>query len=63
MERLKRKYTRHKIYDFAVECGLRPLKITTAPEVKGKNIEYVILLEKSLAAPEPLEKLIKGVKL
>ena len=52
-----------KIYDFAVECGLRPLKITTAPEVKGKNIEYVILLEKSLAAPEPLEKLIKGVKL
>lgn len=44
-------------------CGLCPLKITTAPEVKGKNIEYVILLEKSLAAPEPLEKLIKGVKL
>lgn len=52
-----------KIYNFAAECGLRPLKITTAPEVKGKNIEYVILLEKSSLPPEPLEKLIKGIKL
>ena len=35
-----------KIYDFACACKLAPQKLTTAPIVKGKNIEYLILLEK-----------------
>ncbi len=36
-----------KIIDFAVGCGLAPLKLTTAPVVKGKNIEYLVLFEKN----------------
>lgn len=35
-----------KIYNFALSCNLAPKAITRAPEVKGKNVEYVILLEK-----------------
>ena len=33
-----------KIYDFAVGCGLAPVKLTVAPERRGKNLEYVALL-------------------
>lgn len=35
-----------KIYNFALLCNLAPKAITRAPEVKGKNLEYVIWLEK-----------------
>lgn len=52
-----------KIYDFALNCRLKPLALTTAPEIKGKNLEYVILLEKDGAGNVPIENLIAGVKL
>ncbi len=35
-----------KILEFSESCGLVAQKITLAPIVKGKNIEYVVLLEK-----------------
>ena len=35
-----------KIYDVAVQNGLYPIDIVNAPLYKGKNVEYVILLEK-----------------
>ena len=35
-----------KIYNFALKCGLAPLKLTTAPQVKGKNLEFLMLFEK-----------------
>lgn len=41
-----------KIYDFAIRTGLAPKKITAAPEVKGKNIEYLMLMEKGGAAAD-----------
>ena len=51
-----------KIYDFAVKCSLAPVALTNAPEIKGKNLEYVVQLEKE-GAPLPFDGLIKGVKL
>ncbi len=36
-----------KIYNFALTCNLAPLKLTSAPIVSGKNIEYLMLFEKS----------------
>ncbi len=51
-----------KIYNFALSVDLAPKKLTVAPIVKGKNIEFVILLEKG-GAPEPLTKLKKSVGL
>ena len=53
----------YKICDFSLECGLTPLKITNAPIVKGKNFEYVILLEKGSKSIKNKELLIKSVKL
>lgn len=35
-----------KIYNFACSCNLAPKKLTTAPLNKGKNVEYLMLLEK-----------------
>lgn len=35
-----------KIYDSAVMNGFSPIKITSAPIVEGKNVEYLILLRK-----------------
>lgn len=52
-----------KICRFAVACSLMPQKITAAPIVKGKNIEYVILLEKNAENFVNEEILIKSVKL
>ena len=52
-----------KIYDFASDCGLSPLKITNAPIIQGKNMEYVILLEKGSKQQASKEFLIKSVKL
>lgn len=51
-----------KIYNFALSVDLAPKKLTAAPIVKGKNIEFVILLEKG-GAPEQLTKLKKSVGL
>lgn len=51
-----------KICEFAKGCGLSPQRLTTAPINKGKNIEYVILLEKGAKSVD-FEQLIKSVKL
>lgn len=51
-----------KIYASCISCGLAPMALTNAPEVKGKNLEYVVLLEKG-GEPVQFEKLIAGVKL
>ena len=51
-----------KIYNFALSVDLAPKKLTAAPIVKGKNIEFVILLEKG-GTPEQLTKLKKSVGL
>lgn len=51
-----------KIYDFSVKCNLSPVNLTTAPIVKGKNTEYVILLEKGGRAVD-FSKLIKNAAL
>lgn len=51
-----------KIYNFALSAGLSPKKLTAAPIVKGKNTEFVILLEKG-GNPEELTKLKKSVGL
>lgn len=50
-----------KICGFSKKCGLAPLKLTTAPEVKGKNIEYLILLEKGgdQSVSENIKKAVK----
>ncbi|MDE7082757.1 MAG: TlyA family RNA methyltransferase [Clostridia bacterium] len=49
-----------KIYDFAQTVGLAPKKLTNAPVIKGKNLEYIILLKKG-AKPEDKQKLINSV--
>ncbi len=35
-----------KICNFALQCNLTPQKLTTAPIVKGKNMEFLVLFEK-----------------
>ena len=52
-----------KIIDFASMCGLATINLTNAPIVQGKNIEYVILLEKGSKVPASKENLLKSVKL
>ena len=51
-----------KIYNYAVQCGLQPQKLTCAPIVAGKNKEYLILLEKGEAKSVKIEYLLKSVK-
>lgn len=51
-----------KIYDYSISVGLAPKKLTTAPIVKGKNIEFIILLEKG-GLPENLNTLKQSVNL
>lgn len=51
-----------KIYDFSLANNLAPLKLTFAPEVKGKNKEYLILLKKEGKATE-FNEIIKSVKI
>ena len=50
-----------KIYDFSVGCNRAPVNLTTAPLVKDKNTEYVILLEEGGEAAS-LEKLLKNAE-
>lgn len=58
-----RKKVLSKILDFAGQCSLVPQKLTNAPIIEGKNMEYVVLLEKNATTSVPIEKLIKSVKL
>lgn len=51
-----------KIYDYALSCNLAPKALTQAPERKGKNVEYLILLEKNGKNPVSLDDLNKCVK-
>lgn len=53
----------NKILDFSVKCNLIPQNLTNAPIVSGKNMEYIVLLEKNGEAENSIEKLIKSVKL
>lgn len=39
-----------KIYDYALSVNLSPLNLTAAPVRQGKNIEYLILLQKGARA-------------
>jgi 23S rRNA (cytidine1920-2'-O)/16S rRNA (cytidine1409-2'-O)-methyltransferase len=50
-----------KIYDFAITCGLNPLAITNAPIVKGKNLEYLMLLRKNSQNIIPFSSLTKSL--
>ena len=52
-----------KIYDFSLQCNLRPVGLTTAPIIAGKNIEYLIRLIKGAENAVPFEELINGVTL
>lgn len=53
----------NKIIDFASECGLAAVNLTEAPVVKGKNVEYLILLKKGSDDAVKSEILLKSVKL
>lgn len=53
----------NKVLEFAVSCGLNPQKLTNAPIVNGKNMEYVVLLEKISKCKNINKILIKSVKL
>ena len=53
----------NKVLDFAVNCNLFPQNLTNAPIVNGKNMEYVVLLEKNAKCKIINEKLLKSVKL
>lgn len=53
-----------KIYDFAVQCGLIPINLTLAPEITGKNKEFIIQLYKSdEIKANNLNNLLKSVNL
>lgn len=49
-----------KIYDFAKSTNLAPKAVTSAPEIKGKNLEYIMLMEKG-GNCEDFEKIIKDI--
>lgn len=53
----------NKVLDFSVKCKLIPQNLTNAPIIKGKNMEYIVLLEKSEKCKNINEKLLKSVKL
>lgn len=52
-----------KIYDYAVQCNLQPVKLTDAPIRKNKNIEYLVLLIKGNIPKIPINELIEYVTL
>ena len=53
----------NKILDSSVKCSLIPQNLTNAPIVNGKNMEYIVLLEKGAENTNINDKLIKSVKL
>ena len=52
-----------KICKFAQEIGLSAIKLTNAPIKQGKNIEYLVLLQKKPVNNFDINELIKYVKL
>lgn len=52
-----------KIYNFSIQCNLTPIDLTTAPINEGKNIEYLIRLEKCGENVKPFQTLIKQITL
>ena len=52
-----------KVLDFCVKCNLIPQNLTNAPIVSGKNLEYLVLLEKGAIYKNMNKYLIKSVKL
>ena len=48
-----------KIYNFAISVCLSPVRLTAAPVVKGKNIEYILLMKKGVKA-EQLNNILKS---
>lgn len=50
-----------KIYNYSVEVGLAPQKLTTAPIVKNKNIEFILYMVKS-SMPKPINLIIESIK-
>lgn len=53
----------NKILNFSSKCNLIPQNLTNAPIVQGKNMEYVVLLEKGAVCKNINSELIKSVKL
>lgn len=53
----------NKVLDFSIKCNLIPENLTNAPIISGKNMEYIVLLEKGAECININEKLIKSVKL
>ena len=58
-----RKKIINKILDFSVKCNLIPQNLTNAPIVNGKNMEYVVLLEKGAECININDVILKSVKL
>ncbi len=54
----QRKQIVRKICEFADNIGLIAEKITKAPEKAGKNVEYLVLMRKSLSGKCDINKLI-----
>lgn len=52
-----------KIYNFGLSCNLNPVALTNAPIVKNKNLEYLMMFEKSGNIKLSINYLIKSVKL
>lgn len=52
-----------KIYNYAWETGLATVNLTNAPIKKNKNIEYLILLQKSDTQKLNINQIIKYAKL
>ena len=58
----QRKKIIKKICDYAMSVNLAPVQITNAPVVKGKNIEYVIRLEKNGTSVDT-DRILKSVSI
>jgi 23S rRNA (cytidine1920-2'-O)/16S rRNA (cytidine1409-2'-O)-methyltransferase len=52
-----------KVYDYGLQCNLIPEKITNAPIIQGKNMEYLMLFRKNTGDILPENNLFKSVKL
>lgn len=52
-----------KVYDYGLQCNLVPQKITNAPIIQGKNMEYLMLFRKNSGDILPENNLFKSVKL
>ncbi|MBE7088178.1 MAG: TlyA family RNA methyltransferase [Clostridiales bacterium] len=52
-----------KVLSFAIDCNLMPINLINAPIIKGKNYEYLVLLEKDSYKNIQIKSLINRVKL